>query len=125
MRQGMAEIVKIACIRDPGLFELLRDEGTRLVATRFRQLAEAARQVLEVAIRGMLEELEQNPFEDRSHERSVDFGHTVSPALEAGTGDRLHHGYAVAVDIASSRALGALLGLLPDAAEEEILSLLL
>ena len=125
MRQGMAEIVKIACIRDPALFGLLQEEGTRLVATRFREPAEAARQVLERAIRGMLEELEQNPFEDRSHERAVDFGHTVSPTLEAATGYRLHHGYAVAVDVAFSCALGALLGLLPEEAAEEILSLLL
>src|SRR3954454_4394480 len=124
MRQGMAEVAKIACIRDPALFGLLRDEGTRLVATRFREPAEAARQVLDRAIRGMLEELEQNPFEDRSHERAVDFGHTVSPTLEAATGYRLHHGDAVAVDVAFSCALGALLGRLTEEEAALVTSLL-
>jgi 3-dehydroquinate synthase len=125
MRQGLAEIVKIACVRDAALLDLLRRDGARLIATRFREPAEVATGVLERAIRGMLEELEQNPYEDRSHARAVDFGHTVSPTLEAATGYRLQHGYAVAVDVAFSCALAARLGMLAEEEAERIVGLLL
>lgn len=125
MRQGMAEIVKMAVIRDRALFELLRQEGRGLIASRFAAPAGTASAVLVRAIDLMLSELASNPFEDRSHARAVDFGHTVSPALEAKTGYTLHHGYAVAIDIAFSTVLAQLLGLIPAAEADAILDLLL
>ncbi len=54
------------------------------------------------AIVAMLEELEPNMFEDQTYQRLVDFGHTVSPALEAASGFSLSHGEAVAIDMAFS-----------------------
>jgi 2-epi-5-epi-valiolone synthase len=125
MRQGMAEIVKMAIIRDGGLFELLRREGRGLIASRFAAPAGTASAVLVRAIQLMLHELASNPFEDRSHARAVDFGHTVSPALEAETGYTLHHGYAVAIDIAFSTVLAQVAGLIPAAEMDAILDLLL
>jgi 3-dehydroquinate synthase len=47
----------------------------------------------------MVEELEQNIYEDRSYERLVDFGHTFSPLLESASQFRMTHGEAVAVDM--------------------------
>lgn len=124
LRQGMAEIIKIACIRDSELFEVLWREGGTLIERRFDPASAAAVWVIERAIAGMLHELAQNPFEDRSHARAVDFGHTISPTLEAATGYRLHHGDAVAIDVAFSSLVGEMLGLLPAADAEAIISLL-
>jgi 3-dehydroquinate synthase len=125
MRQGMAEIAKIAVIRDRALFDLLQAHGPALVASRFAEPAPAAASVLVRAIAGMLAELGANPLEDRSHARAVDFGHTISPILEPATGYELHHGLAVAIDMAFSAVLARLLGLIPAAEADAILALLL
>ena len=73
--------------------------------------APAAGEVVRRAGFAMLEELASNLYEDQTFRRLVDFGHTVSPALEAASGFRLAHGQAVAVDAALSTAIGAQLGL--------------
>ena len=125
LRQGMAEIVKMAVLADRGLFDLIRRDGLGLITSRFATPADRASIVIVRAIALMLTELSQNPFEDRSHARAVDFGHTISPTLEAATGFTLHHGYAVAIDMAFSTMLARLLCLLPAYDAEEILSLLL
>jgi 3-dehydroquinate synthase len=77
------------------------------------------------AIGLMLDQLARNPYEDRSLERLVDFGHTFSGALEERSGHRLRHGEAVAMDIAVTCAIGAELGLLTEADLELVLATLL
>lgn len=47
----------------------------------------------------MLAQLGENPLETNTLERAVDFGHTLSHPLEAATGDQLHHGFVVAIDV--------------------------
>jgi 2-epi-5-epi-valiolone synthase len=53
----------------------------------------------------MLDELRLDLTERRSYRRAVDFGHTLSPALEAATRFSFSHGLAVAVDMAFAAAL--------------------
>ena len=62
----------------------------------------------------MLEELEGNLYEDRSYKRLVDLGHTFSPAIEAASGFKIHHGEAVAIDIALSATISAELKMIPE-----------
>jgi 2-epi-5-epi-valiolone synthase len=105
LRCGMAEIVKIAVVRDAKLFVQIERFGPSLIASGFREHGEAGRLILGRSIELMLEELEQNCFEDRGLERLVDFGHTFSPLLEAQSGYRIAHGEAVAIDMALSSAI--------------------
>jgi 3-dehydroquinate synthase len=112
LRVGLAEIIKIALVCDAELFELVVAHGADLLTSSFAAPGEPAKRVLWLSIQRMLEELEQNPYEDRTYERLVDFGHTVSPLLEAATDFTLHHGEAVAVDMALSATLAEELGLL-------------
>jgi 2-epi-5-epi-valiolone synthase len=105
---GFAEIVKMALISDPRLFDLLERDGAELVASRFQH--GSAREVIARAQVTMMDELRDNLYED-DHARSVDFGHTFSPSLEARTGYRVAHGEAVAVDIVLSTAIAVELGL--------------
>ncbi|CCD39393.2 3-dehydroquinate synthase AroB [Candidatus Paraburkholderia kirkii UZHbot1] len=58
----------------------------------------------------MLEELQKNPYESHTYQRLVDMGHAFSPALEATTDFRLHHGEAVAIDMALTVTLAESLG---------------
>jgi 3-dehydroquinate synthetase len=112
IRCGVAEIVKMALIRDADLFRLLGDQGAALVGSRFQHPADAAQRTVARAIELMLDELRPNGFEDKSLRRLVDFGHTFSPTLEERSGYTLRHGDAVAVDMALTCVLAVELGLL-------------
>ncbi|WP_181820754.1 3-dehydroquinate synthase family protein [Loktanella sp. D2R18] len=114
VRQGMAEIVKIAMIRDRRLFEMLEECGETLIGTRFAQPVAVADEVITRSIDGMLIELSSNPYENMTLERYVDLGHMISPALEAQSGYTLHHGEAVAIDLAYTSCIANDAGHLSD-----------
>ena len=121
LRQGLAEILKMALIRDHLLFEIVDTHHAELLQSGFQQPAAIALRVLRDAIRLMLAELQENPYENLTLERLVDFGHTVSPTLETLSHYSLAHGDAVAIDMAFSCALACELGYLHEAALERIL----
>ncbi|WP_372424341.1 3-dehydroquinate synthase family protein [Salinarimonas chemoclinalis] len=124
IRQGMAEIVKIAMIRDVRLFELLEQHGETLIGTRFGQPAGIAEEVVVRAIDGMVAELSSNPYEDATLERHVDLGHMISPLLEVRSNYQLHHGEAVAVDLAYTSCIANDIGHLDDTGLLRVLALL-
>lgn len=102
---GVAEIIKMAIIKDARLFELLENNVSRLVADRLCG-REAYREILVRSTVGMLEELSGNLWEGNL-ERIVDYGHTFSPRLEMVALPELLHGEAVAIDMALSLVLAA------------------
>ena len=95
---GIAEIIKLALIKDAYLFELLEIQLAVLLKSKF-QTCEYADGVIERAVEGMLEELAPNLWE-KNLNRLVDFGHTFSPSIEMVASPKLLHGEAVAIDIA-------------------------
>src|SRR5205085_5760218 len=72
----------------------------------------------------MLEELQENLYEDQGYRRLVDMGHTFSPVIEAASGYALHHGEAVAIDVAISATISLGLGLITEAERDEIVAAL-
>jgi 2-epi-5-epi-valiolone synthase len=122
LRCGLAEILKIALVRDATLFDLVEAHAPYFLATGFAEPCAEARQVLWLAAERMLQELASNAYENQTYRRLVDFGHTFSPLLEAASQFTLPHGEAVAVDMALSTVLAADLGLLPVAVCERILA---
>jgi 3-dehydroquinate synthase len=119
---GLAEIVKIALIRDPDLFELVADDPGTLVDERLQ--GGGGGEIVTRAIEAMMAELEPNLYEDKTYRRRVDLGHTFSPALEAAHGFRISHGMAVAVDLAFSAAIAVELGLSSQSEFERIVETL-
>ncbi|KOG91674.1 sedoheptulose 7-phosphate cyclase [Streptomyces varsoviensis] len=109
IRNGLAEIIKMAVMKDAALFSLVEDEADALVTRRFD--TPHAPEIIERSVTGMLEELEPNLWE---HElkRLVDFGHTFSPVIEMHAAPELLHGEAVSIDMAFSCALAHENGLL-------------
>ena len=124
LRQGLAEMVKIALVRDPALFATLEEWGLRLLESRFRDPAAVAEHAIHRSVALMLTELGANPFENRTLERLVDMGHTISPELESASGFMLPHGEAVAVDIALTCALGVELRMLDEEDAQRTMALL-
>lgn len=102
---GIAEIIKMAIIKDARLFALLEENVADAIADRFSGRA-AYREILVRATVGMLDELSGNLWESVL-ERVVDYGHTFSPTLEMAALPELLHGEAVAIDMALSLVLAA------------------
>ena len=101
---GVAEIIKMALIKDQALFELLEVTASQLTPEMFSSDDPAIREIMSRAIAGMLAELEPNLWEAELA-RCVDYGHTFSPSLELIAAPALLHGEAVAVDMALCIAL--------------------
>lgn len=93
---GVCEIIKLAVIKDAGLFSLLEEYGPHSVSVHFQN--DEGDRILDRAITSMLEELEPNLFEEELA-RKVDFGHTFSYGLETRHEADLLHGEAVLLDI--------------------------
>ena len=101
---GLAEIVKMALIRDERLLDAVEEHGQELLYSRFQRPAAVAQSVTWRAETLMMEELAPNLFET-DLARLVDFGHTFSPTIESASGYRIAHGEAVALDMLMSTSI--------------------
>ncbi|MEU0899202.1 sedoheptulose 7-phosphate cyclase [Streptomyces massasporeus] len=120
LRNGLAEILKMALVKDAKLFEHLEAHGPRVVDERMQSVGSAdgssdggtaAEEMVARAIGSMLEELQHNLWEHEL-QRLVDFGHSFSPAIEMAALPELLHGEAVCVDMALSAVISHRRGLL-------------
>jgi 2-epi-5-epi-valiolone synthase len=123
LRSGAAELVKIALIADPDLFQQLYEHGASLLDSGFAAPRVAGDAIIERAIELILRELEPNCFEDHSYERSLDLGHTFSPKLEEASHYAILHGEAVAIDIALTCRIGVRMGWLSPADARQVIGL--
>jgi len=118
---GICEIIKLAIIKDAGLFSLLEMHGMKSVDAQFQN--EEGDTILDCAICGMLEELQPNLFEE-DLARKVDFGHTFSYGLETRHEAHLLHGEAVLLDIVVSILIARTRNLLSDEETRRIFHLI-
>lgn len=127
LSNGLAEILKIALVKDRVLFELLDRHGACLLEERLQGEteagAQAAAQVIGRAITGMLEDLEPNLWEHKL-ERVVDYGHSFSPTLEMLALPELLHGEAVNVDMALTTIIAVQRGLISARERDRIFALM-
>jgi len=124
---GLAEILKMALIKDARLFDLLEGHGPSLLDTRFQGSSwgsgRVAHEVVQRAVHGMLEELQPNLWETEL-ERVVDYGHTFSPTVEMHALPALLHGEAVCVDMALTTVMATRRGLVSEADRDRVLALM-
>ena len=102
LRHGIAEILKMAAVKDATLFRYLEQAGTDLITTRFGTLncepnaniSILSQKILGAAMRSYVEAEYDNLYE--THQcRPHAYGHTWSPGFEIEAG--LLHGHAVAI----------------------------
>ena len=107
VRNGMAELIKIAIVANSGIFELLEKYGEDLLLTRFgyldgtREMHKIAHKVTYNAISTMLS-LEAPNLHELELDRAIAYGHTWSPTLELTPDVPMFHGHAVNIDMAFS-----------------------
>lgn len=124
---GLAEILKIALVKNRRLFELLEQHGATLIEERLQGKTEvsdrATIEIIECAITGMIEELEANLWEHKL-ERLVDFGHSFGPEIEMAALPELLHGEAVNIDMALTTVISVQRGLITPQEQKRIFALM-
>ncbi|WP_414530386.1 sedoheptulose 7-phosphate cyclase [Nodularia chucula] len=129
VRNGMAELVKIAVVSNSEVFELLYEYGEQLLNTHFGhvnatpEIKEIAHKVNYEAIKTMLE-LETPNLHELDLDRVIAYGHTWSPTLELAPRVPLYHGHAVNIDMALSATIAAKRGYIPTTERDRILDLM-
>lgn len=129
VRNGIAEIIKIATVAHAGIFESLEKYAEDLLTSSFGQaegsehLREAADEITYDAIRTMLE-LEVPNLHELELDRVIAYGHTWSPTLELAPDPPLFHGHAISVDMAYSATIAEQRGHISTADRDRVLTLL-
>ena len=110
-RNGLAEVVKAAFIRDPGLLGRLEQSRGRIFADR-EELTEVIYRAADIKARVVAADVGE-----AGERRILNFGHTLGHALEQASNFRLPHGRAVALGMLAALHLSQrLAGLSPEEA---------
>ena len=129
VRNGMAELIKIAVVGNTEIFELLENYGEALLHTHFGyvngtpELQEVAHRLTYKGIESMLA-LEVPNLHELDLDRVIAYGHTWSPTLELTPEIPMFHGHSVAIDMAFSATIAQLRGYISIAERDRILGLM-
>ena len=120
-RAGLAEAVKVACIRDAKFFQWMEARVSDLRAFEPTATAAMIRRCAELH----LEQITRagDPFESGSA-RPLDYGHWSAHRLESLTGHTLRHGEAVAIGMALDARYAVNAGLLAERDANRLIRLL-
>lgn len=133
VRNGMAEMVKIAVVGNASIFDTLEKYGEDLLETHFghldgqtdgrAELRALAHQATYDAIDTMLR-LEVPNLHELDLDRVIAYGHTWSPTLELSVDPHLFHGHAISVDMAFSATVAERRGLITEGERDRVLGLM-
>jgi 3-dehydroquinate synthase len=129
IRNGMAELVKIAVVSEAEVFEMLENYGEQLLQTHFGfvdgtpELREMGHRLTYKAIQRMLE-LEVPNLHELDLDRVIAYGHTWSPTVELTPNPHLYHGHAVNIDMALSATIAAKRGYISTEDRDRILTVM-
>jgi 3-dehydroquinate synthase len=118
-RAGLAEVVKIAAMKDRAFFVFLEKNLPRLLSREERTLASVIRR--SCALKAAVVEADERESGPR---RILNFGHTIGHALETLSSYGLLHGEAVAIGMAAEASLSVKMGLARPADAERLVALL-
>jgi demethyl-4-deoxygadusol synthase len=129
IRNGMAELIKIAVVGNKEIFELLENYGEALLASHFgylhgtAELQAVAHKLTYNAIQSMLA-LEVPNLHELDLDRVIAYGHTWSPTLELTPEVPMFHGHSVAIDMAFSATVAQQRGYITEMERDRIIGLM-
>jgi len=121
-RSGIAEAVKVACIRDGEFFGWLEDHRSALAASEPAAMDTMIQRCAELHLQHIRDS--GDPFEMGSA-RPLDFGHWAAHRLEALSKHALRHGEAVAIGVALDARYSALTQRIDEASQQRVWNTLL
>lgn len=129
VRNGMAELIKIAVVGNKEIFELLESHGEALLQSHFGyvngtdELREVAHKLTYSAIQSMLA-LEVPNLHELDLDRVIAYGHTWSPTLELTPEPPMFHGHSVSIDMAFTATIAQQRGYISELDRDRILGLM-
>lgn len=129
IRNGMAELIKIAVVGNLEIFELLEEQGAALLHSHFGylngtpELQAVGHRLTYKAIQVMLE-LEVPNLHELDLDRVIAYGHTWSPTLELTPEPPMLHGHSVNIDMAFTATIAQLRGYISIEDRNRILGLM-
>jgi 3-dehydroquinate synthase len=114
---GMAELVKTACLENEGLFKFISDNREKLLKRDSDTISEAVYR--SVKFKAMIVEEDER---EESVRRILNLGHTLGHAVEKVKG--VKHGFAVSAGIGFALELSKDYGLIDSAIEDEVKDLM-
>lgn len=129
IRNGMAELIKIAVVGNLEIFELLEEHGAALLHSHFGylngtpELQAVGHRLTYKAIQVMLE-LEVPNLHELDLDRVIAYGHTWSPTLELTPEPPMLHGHSVNIDMAFTATIAQLRGYISVEDRNRILGLM-
>ena len=129
IRNGMAELIKIAVVGNLEIFELLEEHGAALLHSHFGylngtpELQAVGHRLTYKAIQVMLE-LEVPNLHELDLDRVIAYGHTWSPTLELTPEPPMLHGHSVNIDMAFTATIAELRGYISVEDRNRILGLM-
>jgi demethyl-4-deoxygadusol synthase len=129
VRNGMAELIKIAVVGNKEIFELLENYGEALLQSHFGyvngtdELREVAHRLTYSAIQSMLA-LEVPNLHELDLDRVIAYGHTWSPTLELTPEPPMFHGHSVSIDMAFTATIAQQRGYISELDRDRILGLM-
>jgi 3-dehydroquinate synthase len=107
-RAGLAEVLKVALVADPGLFDLISENADALRDGELGAIAHVLPRAVQAKAHIVaLDERENGP------RLALNFGHTLGHAIESALSYELSHGHCVALGIRCALAVGESLGITP------------
>ncbi len=129
VRNGMAELIKIAVVANKEIFEMLEQHGEALLNSHFgyldssAELRDIAHRLTYSAINTMLQ-LEVPNLHELDLDRVIAYGHTWSPTLELTPEIPIFHGHSVNIDMAFSATVACLRGYITATDRDRIIGLM-
>jgi demethyl-4-deoxygadusol synthase len=129
IRNGMAELIKIAVVGNKEIFELLENHGEALLHSHFgyldgtAELQKVAHQLTYNAIQSMLA-LEVPNLHEIDLDRVIAYGHTWSPTLELTPEVPMFHGHSVSIDMSFSATVAQQRGYITEIDRDRIIGLM-
>jgi 3-dehydroquinate synthase len=120
-RSGFAEVVKIALLKDAGLFAEIESRADQIAQRNIEDAIPFIRQSAQMHFDHIVHG--EDPFELR-HSRPLDFGHWAAHKLEKMSDFKLRHGEAVALGIALDVTYAKRMALLQEEACQRVVGCL-
>jgi shikimate kinase/3-dehydroquinate synthase len=118
LREGLAEMIKIAAVRDAGLFHELQELSSAEEIVEREDL-------IRRAVRNKVEVVNADPYERTGERALLNFGHTIGHAIEHVSGYSVPHGECVAIGMVAEAYIAAQMGLTDAATLDQLRGCLL